>query len=158
MLACFGGAPARRQPPGCFANSYCDGLRPEKPRASKETAHPSAQQSDADISQAPDDLEPELRSPLDAAQKWPSQPETWGRRSVISPHRALVARPDPESAPGVQDRGKSHGSPSAARELFQLARQASSDEEPMDGATRSVGSDHTRSSSSSEASDEDASL
>jgi hypothetical protein len=55
----------------------------------------------------------------------------------------------------VQDRGKSHGSPSAARELFQLARQASSDEEPMDGATRSVGSDHTRSSSSSEASDED---
>ena len=55
-----------------------------------------------------DDLDGELLSPLEPGS-WPREPETWGRRSVISPHRAFVAAPTTTPPPG-SDRGKSHGS------------------------------------------------
>ena len=153
-FACFGGAPtARLASSSCLGTHFCDGVVPARP-------HDGIDGPDSDdgasTPRGDDDLDGELLSPLEASRGWPREPETWGRRSVISPHRALVAAPDDDTAPG-SDRGKSHGSPGAPTRALPPERRSSSDEDtPADGATRSVGSDLTRSSSSSSEEDDDA--
>ena len=152
-FACFGGAPAARlASSSCLGAAFCDGLGPRAPHDGIEVPDSDI---DADPTDGPgDDLDGELLSPLE--RSWPREPETWGRRSVISPHRALVAAPDDDTAPG-SDRGKSHGCPGAPTRALPPERRSSSDEDtPADGATRSVGSDLTRSSSSSSEEDDDA--
>ena len=152
-FACFGGAPAARlASSSCLGTNFCDGVGPARPHDGIEVPDSDI---DADPTDGPgDELDGELLSPLE--RSWPREPETWGRRSVISPHRALVAAPDDDTAPG-SDRGKSHGSPGAPTRALPPERRSSSDEDtPADGATRSVGSDLTRSSSSSSEEDDDA--
>ena len=155
FAACFSTAQGQRGLPTSCVPQFCDGLAPARTQQTHDGIFVPDSDIDADPTDGPgDDLDGELLSPLE--RSWPREPETWGRRSVISPHRALVAAPDDDTAPG-SDRGKSHGSPGAPTRALPPERRSSSDEDtPADGATRSVGSDLTRSSSSSSEEDDDA--
>ena len=155
FAACFATAEGQRGLPTSCVPAFCDPLGPRRPQQTHDGIFVPDSDIDADPTDGPgDDLDGELLSPLE--RSWPREPETWGRRSVISPHRALVAAPDDDTAPG-SDRGKSHGSPGAPTRALPPERRSSSDEDtPADGATRSVGSDLTRSSSSSSEEDDDA--
>ena len=154
FAACFSTAQGQRGLPTSCVPPFCDGLGPARPHQHDPLVDVPDSDDGASTPRAEDDLDGELLSPLE--RSWPREPETWGRRSVISPHRALVAAPDDDTAPG-SDRGKSHGSPGAPTRALPPERRSSSDEDtPADGATRSVGSDLTRSSSSSSEEDDDA--
>ena len=147
FAACFSTAQGQRGLPTSCVPQFCDGLGAARPHQHDPLVDAPDSDDGATTPRATDDLDGELLSPLE--RSWPREPETWGRRSVISPHRALVAAPDDDTAPG-SDRGKSHGSPGAPTRALPPERRSSSDEDtPADGATRSVGSDLTRSSSSS---------
>ena len=153
FAACFSTAQGQRGLPTSCVPPFCDPARPHEHDALVDG--PDSDDG-ASTPRGDDDLDGELLSPLEASRGWPREPETWGRRSVISPHRALVAAPDDDTLPGT-DRGKSHGSPGAPTRALPPERRSSSDEDtPADGATRSVGSDLTRSSSSSSEEDDDA--
>ena len=151
-FACFGGAPATRlASSSCLGAAFCDGLGP---RAPHDGIFVPDSDIDADPTDGPgDDLDGELWSPLE--RSWPREPETWGRRSVISPHRALVAAPTTTPRRAATAARATVLWSADARPAPE--RRSSSDEDtPADGATRSVGSDLTRSSSSSSEEDDDA--